>query len=47
MSQSQTRFGGRFVVGVALSVWKKGETIMAAVVDRDQKVRRKWTKDQD
>ena len=32
---------------MALSVWKNGETIMAAVIDRGQKVRRKWTKDQD
>ena len=35
------------MVGVALSVWKNGETIMAAVVDRGQKVRRKRMKDQD
>ena len=33
--------------GVALSVWKNGGTTMAAVVDRGQKARRKWTKDQD
>ena len=45
--QSQIGFGGRFVSGVALLVWKNGETIMAAVVDRGQKVRRKRTKDQD
>ena len=45
--QSQIGFGGRFVSGVALLVWKNGETIMAAVVDRDQKVRRKRMKDQD
>ena len=44
---SQIGFGGRIVSGVALSVWKNGETIMAAVVDRGQKVRRKRTKDQD
>ena len=35
------------MVGVALFVWKKGEAIMAAVVGRGQKVRRKRTKDQD
>ena len=35
------------MVGVALLAWKKGETIMAAVVYRDQKVKKKWTKDQD
>ena len=45
--QSQIGFGGRFVSVVALLVWKNGETIMAAVVDRDQKVRRKRMKDQD
>ena len=45
--QSQTGFGGRFRSGVALSVWKNGETIMVAVVDRGQKVRRRWMKDQD
>ena len=44
---SQIVFGGRIVSGVALSVWKNGETIMAAVVDRGQKARRKWTKDHD
>ena len=33
--------------GVAFPVWKNGETIMAAVIDRGQKVRRKRTKDQD
>ena len=35
------------MVGVALSVWKKGETIVAAVIDRGQKVRRKLMEDQD
>ena len=35
------------MVGVALSVWKNGETIMVAVVDRGQKVRRRRMKDQD
>ena len=33
--------------GVALLVWKNGETIMAAVIDRGHKVRRKRMKDQD
>ena len=47
MFSSQIGFGGRIVSVVALSVWKNGKTIMAAVVDRGQKARRKWTKDQD
>ena len=42
---SQIGFGGRIVSGVALSVWKNGETIMVAVVDRGQKVRRRRIKD--
>ena len=35
------------MVGVALSVGKNGETIMVAVVDRGQKVRKRRRKDQD
>ena len=32
---------------VELPVWKNGETIMVAVVDRGQKVRKRGMKDQD
>lgn len=32
--KSQTGFGGRFVSGVVILVWKNGETIMVAVEDR-------------
>ena len=45
--QSQTGFGGRFVSGVVLLVWKNGETIMLAVEDRSQKVRKRRLEDQD
>ena len=44
--KSQTGFGGRFVSGVVLLVWKNGETIMVAVEDRGQKVRKRRMKDQ-
>ena len=44
--KSQTGFGGRFVSGMVLLVWKNGETIMVAVEDRSQKVRKRWMKDQ-
>ena len=44
--QSQIGFGGRFVSGVVLLVWKNGETIMVAVEDRGQKVRKRRMKDQ-
>ena len=44
--QSQIGLGGRFVSGVALLVWKNGETIMVAVEDRGQKVRKRRMKDQ-
>ena len=44
--KSQTGFGGRFVSGVVLLVWKNKETIMVAVEDRGQKVRKRRMKDQ-